>query len=98
MMSAEEQSHPCDLIKPNLGQSILAAAEHLNIIITAVRPNLRAHLPSSEPPMSLSGLKQLLVIPLVKKPDSLSDTGLAHWRVWFFWVSPWSESEMRLCV
>lgn len=38
MMSAERQHHPCDLIKPNLGQSILAAAEHLNIIITLLQP------------------------------------------------------------
>lgn len=39
MMSAELRSHPCDLIKPNLGQSILAAAEHLNIIITLLQPS-----------------------------------------------------------
>lgn len=38
MMSAELQCHPCDLIKPNLGQSVLAAAEHLNIIITLLQP------------------------------------------------------------
>lgn len=46
MMSAELQRHSCDLIKPNLGQSILAAAEHLNIIITLLQPNLlRSALP-----------------------------------------------------
>lgn len=44
MMSAELQRHPCDLIKPNLGQSILAAAEHLNIIITLLQPQLCARL------------------------------------------------------
>lgn len=38
MMSAEWQHHPCDLIKPNLVQSVLAAAEHLNIIITLLQP------------------------------------------------------------
>lgn len=44
MMSAELQRHPCDLIKPNLGQSILAAAEHLNIIIKLLQPKLCARL------------------------------------------------------
>ena len=43
MISAELQRHPCDLIKPNLGQSILAAAVPLNIIITLLQPNLHAH-------------------------------------------------------
>lgn len=65
MMSAELQRHPCDLIKPNLGQSILAAAEHLNIIITLLHPHLCAHLATSEPGPAWPGHKQLLLICLL---------------------------------
>lgn len=79
MMSAGLQHHPCDLIKPNLGQSILAAAEHLNIIITLLQPNLCSpRRPRAR--TSLPGRKQLFVICLVTTCPAFGH-GLVHSRV-----------------
>lgn len=84
MMSAELQRHPCDLIKPNLGQSILAAAEHLNIIITLLQPNLCAHLGSSESPQTSRARPQTAARHLsCHKPVLLSDTGSHILEFWF---------------
>lgn len=77
MMSAGLQHHPCDLIKPNLGQSILAAAE---------APQHHHYAPSTQPlrsprclgaPTSLPGRKQLFVICLVTTCPAFGH-GLVH--------------------
>ena len=85
MMSAEVQRHPCDLIKPNLGQSILAAAEHLNIIITLLQPNLCAHLGSSEPGRACRGPQTAARHPSRHKPRPAFGHGGARTfsKFWF---------------
>lgn len=82
MMSAELQRHPCDLIKPNLGQSILAAAEHLNIIITLLQPNLCAHLASTEPARACRATDSCSSS-VSSQPVLLSDMGSHILEFWF---------------
>lgn len=82
MMSAGLQHHPCDLIKPNLGQSILAAAEHLNIIITLLQPNLCAHLAASEPGRACRAANSCSSS-VLSQPALLSDMGSYIPEFWF---------------
>lgn len=77
MMSAELQHHPCDLIKPHLGQSILAAAEYFNIIIALLQPNLCAHLVPSESGRDDQAANSCSASAL-SQPVLLSDKGLVH--------------------
>lgn len=60
---SEQQHHPCDLIRPHLGQSILAAAELLNTIIRLLQPLCSPCLLGAW--TSLPGHKQMYVICLV---------------------------------